>query len=157
MDFFLRFFNSINVRLQVATIFLSLVGIFFGVKSYLHIQHDLGTEAAAPFFEDLMLQVGVAVMANAAVACGILWTITRPISSLTSAMDALVKGNLETEVPCQKNQNQIGSMARRVQHFKNSAIEKRDMEAQQEVNAVQAEHDKKEMMNNLAEDFEAGR
>lgn len=155
MDFFLRFFNSINVRLQVATIFLSLVGIFFGFKSYFHIQHDLGAEAAAPFFEDLMLQVGVAVLANALVAFGILWTITRPIQSLTSAMDELVKGNLDTEVPCQKNQNQIGSMARRVQHFKNSAIEKRDMEKQQEQNAIQAEHDKKEMMNNLAADFEA--
>jgi methyl-accepting chemotaxis protein len=155
MDFFKRFFNSINVRLQVATIFLSLVGIFFGVKSYYHIYESLGAEASAPFLNDLLMQVFVAVFFNALVAFGILISLTRPISSLTDAMDALVKGNLDTEVPCQTIQNQLGSMARRVQHFKNSALEKRDMEKQQELDKVKAELDKKEMMNSLAEDFEA--
>lgn len=154
MELFIRLFNSINVRLQVATIFLSLVGIFFGIKSYWHIHEAFGAEASTSFVGDLWVQLAVAVAANAMVAFGILMSITRPIQALTSAMDALVHGDLDTEVPCQKIQNQIGSMARRVQYFKDSAIEKREMEKQQEVNALKAEEEKREMMNNLAADFE---
>ncbi len=155
MKFFIRAFNSINIRLQVATLFLSAVGLFFGIRSYLHVRDQFGLEASQSFYEDLMIQIAVAIIANALVAFGILTTITRPIDSLTRAMDSLVKGDLSAEVPGQKIQSQIGSMARRVQYFKNSAIEKRDMERQQEDNALKAEEDKKRMMNNLASDFES--
>lgn len=155
MTFLIRMFNSINVRLQVATLFLSAVGLFFSLKSYYHVYEDFGAEASQSFYDDFMVQVLVALIANGLVAFGILVTITRPIDKLTHCMDTLVKGNLDIEVPGQTSKNQIGSMARRVQHFKNSAIEKREMEAQQAQNAIKAEEDKRRMMNNLAADFES--
>lgn len=157
MDKLIRLYSSINVRLQVATIFLSLVGIFFGVKSYFHVHEAFPDfpEKAETFLSDLYIQIGVAIAINALVAYGIQTTLSKPIQTITNVMDRLTKDDLEVDVPYQTSKSQLGSMARRVQIFKNNALEKREMEAQQTIAKEQAEIEKRDMLNKLASDFEA--
>ena len=56
MQKLLRFSRSISVRLQVAALFLSLVGIGFGVKSYFHVRDVFGSEASQPFITDVIVE-----------------------------------------------------------------------------------------------------
>lgn len=49
-------------------------------------------------------------------------SITRPVMSLTQASDRLAEGHLDTDVPALLHRDEIGRMARAVQHFKDNAI-----------------------------------
>jgi methyl-accepting chemotaxis protein len=153
----IKFYSNINVRLQVATIFLSLIGIFFGIKSYMHVREAFPQfpEKAETFLFDLYIQIAAAVVINTLVALGIQLTLSKPIQKLTHAMDQLTKNKLDLEVPYQNSNSQLGSMARRVQIFKTNALEKRALESKQEEDKKQAETDKKAMLDKLANDFEA--
>jgi methyl-accepting chemotaxis protein len=70
-------------------------------------------------------------------------------------MDQLTKNNLDIEVPYQTSKSQLGSMARRVQIFKENALEKRALEQRQAVEKEHMEAEKKQMLEDLAGDFEA--
>ena len=59
-----RFSRSLSVRLQTIAITLSLVGIAFGVKSYLHIHHTLGAVHSRGLFMDLELQIVISIALN---------------------------------------------------------------------------------------------
>lgn len=157
MDKIIRLYSNINIRLQVATIFLSLVGIFFGIKSYMHVKEAFPEfpEKAETFLNDLYVQIAVAVAINTLVALGIQLTLSRPIQKLTHAMDQLTKNNLDIEVPYQNSKSQLGSMARRVQIFKENALQKRELERKQEEDKKVSEAEKKAMLQKLADDFES--
>lgn len=147
--------KSLTVRLQACAIFLSLVGLAFGLKSYFHIEHEFGHAASAPFMTDMYVQLGAAIVVNLLVAYIMYKICTHPIQELTTAMNDLTNNKLDVRVPYISRHNEIGSMARRVEVFKKSAIEKQEMEMRQADEERQAEKDKKRMMNELAEEFES--
>ncbi|MCP4048767.1 MAG: HAMP domain-containing protein [Gammaproteobacteria bacterium] len=66
---------------------------------------------------------------------GIAWyignIISGPISRMTSAMQSLANGELETEVPATEQKDEIGEMAGAVQVFKDNAIRNKEMEDEQ--------------------------
>ncbi len=72
-----------------------------------------------------------------ALAVGVVlaWLIARaivtPISAMTGAMGELADGKLETEVPALDRRDEIGAMAKAVQVFKQNAVDKLRMEAEQ--------------------------
>ncbi|MCG8507607.1 MAG: methyl-accepting chemotaxis protein, partial [Rhodospirillales bacterium] len=80
--------------------------------------------------------------------------ISRPINQMTNAMRRLADGELETEVPARQRHDEIGEMARAVQVFKDSAIERTRLEAEQEEKERRAEQEKQEAMLKLADQFE---
>lgn len=103
------------------------------------------------------------VVGGAAIFCLILvgWLSFAIISSISnsfaliiSRMDALAHGDLDVELPEIAN-NEIGQMLKSVQLFKDSAIEKQNLEQDQANDKQKAELDKREMMNQLANDFDA--
>lgn len=150
-----RLLHSLSLRLQLTCIFLSLVGIAFGVKSYLHVKRDYGYEASLPYFNDLMLQIGVSVVVNVIVALVLYQIATKPIKVLGETMRAVTQNELDVEVPYVKQQTEIGSMARKVDIFKKNAIEKVELEKKQKENEIRAREEKKKAMHDLAGSFES--
>lgn len=151
---FLKLYNHIFLRLQIAMVFLSAVGVFFGVRSYIHVRDDFGVEASQSFMEDLVVQIVVAILCNVLVAVAVQLTVSRPINDLTDSMVALADNDLSVEIPHIAADNQIGSMARRVQIFKDSAIEKKEMEEAQAQDELRRREENTLMMQELAQNFE---
>lgn len=149
-----RLLSSITVRLQSTCIFLSVVGVAFGVKSYWHIREKFGIEASEPFYEDLLLQVGAALLVNIIVALVLYQVVTKPIKVLGETMRALTQNKLDVPVPYIKQSTEIGSMARKVEVFKNNAIEKVELEKKQQENEKRMQAEKKKAMQDLANNFE---
>ena len=125
-----RLSNSISFRIQSVAIFLSFVGVFFAVKSYIHIKHSFGEDVSNVFLHDLELQLVVVVLLNAIVATVLFRIITVPIRTLTEVMRALTENKLDVEIPYSKQGSEIGSMARKAEIFKNNAIQKNRLESE---------------------------
>lgn len=150
-----RFFSSLSLHLQVITVFLSLVGVAFGIRSYLHIHELLGDERSQSAYNDLLLQIGIAVLLNIVVAVIIHHIATRPIRTLGKVMRSLSEGHLDVDVPYVEQATEIGSMARKVSIFKQNAIDKKRLEQQQKDQALKSEQEKRQTMEKLAGNFEA--
>ncbi|MFZ4541246.1 MAG: methyl-accepting chemotaxis protein [Rickettsiales bacterium] len=149
-----KLFNSLSIRLQASAIFLSFVGVAFGVKTYLHVKNAFGVETAATFYDDLMLQIVVALIVNIVVAIVLFQITTKPIKRLGEAMRLVTEGNLDNDIPYVTQSTEIGSMARKVEIFKKNAIEKVALEQQQAKRDETLKVEKKKAMNDLANRFE---
>ena len=150
-----RLSRSLSIRLQAITIILSLVGIAFGVKSYLHIHENFGAEASQIFLNDLWLQLAVGVALNVFASYIIYHIATKPIRSLGEVMRSIVEGDLEIEVPYATEETEIGSMARKVEVFKKNALDKKNLEAEQKILEQKTKEEKARAMNDLADNFES--
>jgi methyl-accepting chemotaxis protein len=95
---------------------------------------------------------GVATVIGTLLAFFIGRGIVRPIVSMTGAMTQLAEGNTDVEVPARENTDEIGSMARAVEVFKQNAIEKLGLT---ELNAKeQAARNRRQVaMDNHTQDF----
>lgn len=149
-----RLLSSLTVRLQATAIFLSIVGIVFGVLSYEHVKEAFGAEAAVTFWDSLMLQIGAAIVVNVVVALVLYQITTKPIKTLGEVMRGLTQGKLDADVPYTTLASEIGSMARKVAIFKKNAIEKVALERQQKETEEKAKIEKKKAMEALATRFE---
>jgi methyl-accepting chemotaxis protein len=150
----LRLSRSLSFQLQSAAIFLSLVGIGFAFKTYSHITHIFGAQAALPFMQDLHMQILAALVGNVVVGAVIYEIATKKIRNLGETMRNLTEGNLEIDVPYVAEGTEIGSMARKVEIFKKNAIEKRLLEDQQKESEARVERDRKQVMRDLADSFQ---
>jgi methyl-accepting chemotaxis protein len=146
-----KLFASLSLRLQATAIFLSFVGIVFGIKSYLHVKHEFGANAAEIFYGDLILQIGVSIVLNILVAVVLYQITTKPIKNISEAMRALTQNQLDNNVPYTSQSTEIGGM---VEIFKKNALEKVALEQRQKESEKQAQLDKKKAMNDLANRFE---
>lgn len=149
-----RFSSSLSVRLQASAVFLSFVGVAFGYKSYLHVKHEFGVEAAQAFQNDFILQIAVALVVNVLVAIVLFQITTKPIRRLCEVMRSLTEGDFDKEVPYVGQASEIGSMARKVEIFKKNGLEKLALERQQKENEKAAQIEKKRAMEALATRFE---
>ena len=150
-----RLIRSLSFQLQSVMVFLSIVGVFFGVKSYLHIYEEFGEAASKPFFDDLMWQLVVAFIVNLIVARMVFYIITSPVRTLTEVMRALTESKFDIDVPYTTKGSEMGSMARKVEIFKKSGIEKQRLEREQVESQKRRQEEEIEMKNKLASDFEA--
>ena len=82
-------------------------------------------------------------------------SIVNPVNSMTGAMRKLADGDHEVEIPAIGRKDEIGEMAATVQVFKENAVEKVRLEAEQEAAKIRAEKEKRAAMNQLADEFEA--
>ncbi|GAB3124051.1 nitrate- and nitrite sensing domain-containing protein [Novispirillum itersonii] len=85
---------------------------------------DAAARAAANKRQLVLIATAVTVLTLAVVALTLLMirSIIRPVRALTHASDRLAEGHLETEIPALLHRDEIGRMARAVQHFKDNAI-----------------------------------
>ena len=153
MEKLLRFGNSQSTRLQLAMLFLSLVGIAFGVKSYLHVREIFGAVESAVFLKDLQIQIAIAVAINIVVGYLLNCSIIKPIKQLGDVMCAIAEKKLGIAVPYTDKRNEIGTLSRRIQIFKDNAINLKNLQREQEDNQTNAETERKELLDNLASEF----
>lgn len=150
-----RFFQGLSVRLQTITIALSLIGVGFGVKSYLHVRAEFGAEASQVFFNDLLWQMAAAVLLNIVTSIVIYRIATKQIRTLGEVMRQLTQGAVDIDVPYTREQTEIGSMARKVEIFKTNAIEKRKLESEQKAREIHAAEEKRRSMATMADNLES--
>ncbi len=150
-----RFISSLSVRLQTIAITLSLVGIAFGIKSYLHIHQTLGEKHSLALFHDLELQLIASIALNVAASYFIYRIATKPIRTLGEVMRQLTENKLDVDVPYVRQGTEIGSMARKVEIFKKNAIEKKRLEEEQKIREERTKQEKAQAMNALADNFES--
>ncbi len=82
-------------------------------------------------------------------------SITRPIGALTRVMGVLAGGDTQVTVAGQDGSDEVSDMARAVQVFKDSAIEKHQMEEEQVASQQRAAEEKRKDMLEMADRFEA--
>ena len=82
-------------------------------------------------------------------------SISIPVRRLSGGMRRLAEGDVEVEIVDHVLADEIGGMARAMAVFKENAIAKRDLEAKAAQEAEREAQRKKEMMQALANDFEA--
>ncbi|HWA44758.1 MAG TPA: methyl-accepting chemotaxis protein [Hypericibacter adhaerens] len=97
----------------------------------------------------------VAVVAGLLIAFFTARSITRPVVGMTKAMESLAGGNKTIEIPGRERADEVGQMAKTVQVFKESMIRADQLAAEQEELKRKAEADKKAMLNQMADSFEA--
>ena len=95
------------------------------------------------------------VLLSIAIAILIIRAVVPAIVALTAAMRKLADGDTRVEVPATGRGDEIGAMANTVQVFKDNAIRMARMTEEQEKAKQHAEAEKKRMMTELANGFEA--
>jgi len=107
------------------------------------------TQSTALTIVAVLLVLSAAVSVVIAVA-----GIRRPISTLTAAMERLAQGDATVEVAGSTRGDEVGSMARTVQVFKDNLIRNRQMEQEAKDAQARAAAEKRRSMNELAQRFE---
>ncbi len=148
-----KFFSSLSTNLQTITIGMSLVGLVFGVKSYLHVREVFGEEASRSFVSDLWVQVIIAIIINLIVGRIIYKIATLRIVTLCEVMRKLTEGKNDIDVPYTNLPSELGSMARKVKIFKENGIQLQKMERDRIESIQKQEQERKTMLHKIGEDF----
>jgi methyl-accepting chemotaxis protein len=98
--------------------------------------------------------LGIGILVAAVSAWVVAVRVARPIRAMTGAMGELAAGDLEVVIPGAGRQDEVGAMAQAVQIFKDNAIEKQRMEAEEAEREKRAEEEKRRMTAKLADDFQ---
>jgi len=116
------------------------------------------SEVWAPIWELIFLAVGISLIAVVIVIVVAVYAarkISTPISDMSNAMNVLAEGNFDVSIPGVGRADEIGDMAASVQVFKDNGIEARRLQEEQKEAEKRAAEDKKRMMNELADQFDA--
>jgi methyl-accepting chemotaxis protein len=98
-------------------------------------------------FVTFILALGVAYIMNRSIA--------QPIGAMTGVMRRLAEQDTSVEVTGSDRTDELGEMAAAVQIFKNNAIEKKRLEAEQQEAEARAAEEKKRAMDQMADAFES--
>jgi methyl-accepting chemotaxis protein len=98
--------------------------------------------------------LGIAVALGAGLYVGIA-QVGRPLTRLTGSMSAIIAGDLDAEIPASDRGDEVGAIAKALAHFRGAAIEKRALEADQARHKAEAEEQRQQTMNRLAQEFES--
>ncbi|MBL4757774.1 MAG: HAMP domain-containing protein [Rhizobiales bacterium] len=102
-------------------------------------------------FQWIVLAIGIVL--GGVISFFTVRAISAPLQKMASAMLRLAEGQLDTEIPAQNRTDEIGEMSSAVQVFKLNAIRGRELEADQEVQKRKTEDEKRNLMNQMADDF----
>jgi methyl-accepting chemotaxis protein len=80
--------------------------------------------------------------------------VIRPVAGMTAVMEKLAAGDTSVEVPSRDARDEIGSMAKAVEVFRQNALDRIRLAAEQTEQAAQAARDKRSAMMSLADGFE---
>ena len=80
--------------------------------------------------------------------------LSQPLNRLENTMTRLASDELDVEVTDQDRRDEIGSMARTVEVFKQNALDRINLEERQKENQLAAEKEKQEAIERFVKDFE---
>ena len=126
----------------------------------------LGEEMAviAKSTNDLAERTGRNVLVSAAAGLTlsiglVVWIVVslvaRPMARITGSLSALAKGDLDVTVVGADRKDEVGSLARSMQVFKDNGLEMRRMQSERQALEAKAERERKAMMLTMADTFEA--
>ena len=115
-------------------------------KLYEKAKNEMMFDIIVTFAQLLITGFAVATIAS---------SITKPLSSLTERMQKLANDDLDFEIPDAGKNNELADMAETLAVFRENAEKVKVMEAEQERLKEQAEIEKVEAMNELADSFHA--
>jgi methyl-accepting chemotaxis protein len=102
------------------------------------------------------IMVGIGLIAVFGLALVItLFGVSKPLTSMSEIMGELAKGRFDVDVFGQNRVDEIGVIARSVQVFKENGRAMEKMRAEQEASKAKAEAERRQMMLQLADSFEA--
>ncbi|HYF88008.1 methyl-accepting chemotaxis protein [Azospirillum sp.] len=85
----------------------------------------------------------------------ILRLVVRPLADMTASMHTIAGGNLDTKVRGTERQDEVGTLARALQVFKDNGLEMRRMEREAVEQRTRAERERKDVLFKMAAHFEA--
>jgi methyl-accepting chemotaxis protein len=100
----------------------------------------------------VLLVIGFGIVA--ASLAFVFWRVTRPVSGMTKIMSRLAAGNIDIKIPWARRFDEIGEMGRALRVFRENAIEKSKLRAEQEQKDIAARQEKQRTMIELADRFE---
>jgi methyl-accepting chemotaxis protein len=115
---------------------------------------ELHDQAIYELVKSLIFLV-IGVVFGVIVIAVIIYRVTKPLTSITNAMNILAEGNTESEIPGLNREDEIGKMAASVQVFKENAIERIKLREDQKASEIRAVQEKKEAMEQLADSFQS--
>ena len=127
---------------------VAVVEIIRNTKDY----EELASNSAKWLAAGAAAAVLIAILIAAWVGRG----LARPIVALQGAMRAITSGNHDVVVPGADRRDEIGSMARAVEVFKDSLIETGRLRTAQEDQRIASETERRNAVLALAERFESG-
>lgn len=110
---------------------------------------DLGADILLIIEEMVVMLVLVLVT-----AWFVKYRVSKPLGNIESTMAGLAGGNLTVAIPHADRGDEIGKMARAVDVFKQNALRVKQMEMEQEAARVRGVQERKEAMNQMADNFE---
>ncbi len=122
------------------------------------LQDELGPRAVKSMEETVVI---TAVISVGAIIVGIILSfftgrmIAGPVNNMTSAMNDLAQGDLDTEIPAIGQKDEIGHMASAVQVFKDNAIAVKKMQAEKLEQDQLIEEENKRRTQEMADKFES--
>jgi methyl-accepting chemotaxis protein len=117
-----------------------------------NLEHDIESANGAAMTTSIIVST-VAGVLGVVFAWLIASGISRPVLAMTGAMSRLAGGDLAVEIPARDNKDEIGAMAKAVEIFKQNAIERQRLEAEQ-AQAQAARSRRAESVDRLIQDFE---
>lgn len=139
----------------------AFVDWLFAINQFINLQEDKNNIEAqkasqiAQGFQSIMILVcGFSVLIGGGFALWIVWSI-RPLQTMTNAMQRLADDDLTVDIPKSDAQNEIGSIARAVQIFKDNALDAKQLENQQKEAEIRAVQEQKAAMEQLADQFDS--
>ncbi|WP_029007294.1 methyl-accepting chemotaxis protein [Azospirillum halopraeferens] len=92
----------------------------------------------------------------AALACWLIITgVSTPVRTMTNAMRSIAGGDKTVQVPGLDRGDEVGAMAKALEVFKENLIEADRLRAEQDARKARAEEERKRLMHELADRFEA--
>ena len=106
--------------------------------------------------KSVIISAVVGLVVSLTFLCWVVITlVVRPLARMTDSMADLAKGNLEIEVRGIDRRDEVGTLARSLQSFKDNGLEMRRLQVEQEALKLKAEQERKESLRQLANTFEA--
>jgi methyl-accepting chemotaxis protein len=122
-------------------------------------QNDQDDAAAAQTSRAITLSliiIGVGMVVGVGLALFVArMGIVGPIAAMTRAMQDLAGGNKETIIPATDHKDEVGTMAKTLQVFKDNMLEAERLRAEQEEAKLRTEAERRKAMLDLADRFEA--
>ena len=115
---------------------------------------DAGTELGESAFRHILAALVLCSLLCIAVGWSIIRSISVPIGTMTAAMRRLAQGDATVEIAGFGRGDEIGAMAGAVEVFKQNALERRRLEAEQQRAQEQAANEKQAALLGMAEKIE---
>ncbi len=132
---------------------LSFLGAQWAVVGEIEIAEIMAPAHAMGKF--MLIGGALVLVAVVAIGLAVARNTTTPLGAMTGAMGSLAAGHLDTFIPALHRADEIGEMAQAVQVFKENALQMDRLQREQAELKRQAELDRRQAMQDMADSFEA--